>query len=117
MKWALLLSGIIELIGGIITYQKPSLLFMEYSHTYQFYGLALVVLGIINLLCFKYYEESALTRSIYISMMFFHAVTAILSYKLAGINYQSGAIATHLGLFIFFIIMYMTNLKPDLKEN
>lgn len=117
MKWAFLLSGIIELLGGIITYQKPMMLFTDYSSTHQFYGLALLVLGIINILCFRFYEESGLTRAIFLSMMFFHAVVAILSYKGNGLSYQSGAIATHLGLFAFFVVIYMQNLKPDLKDS
>ena len=117
MKWALLLSGIIELVGGIITYMKPTLLFVDQAGTHQFYGIALLVLGLINLLCFKFYEETGPTRSIYMAMMFFHAVVAILSYRTGGLNYQTGAIATHLGLFIIFFWFYMQNLKPALKDS
>ncbi len=116
MKWAFLISGIVELLAGIITYQNPAMLFIEVQSTYQFYGLSISVLGITNLLCFKYYHDQGLCRSIYLSMMFFHAVVAILSYRASGLIYPKEALATHLGLFVLFVLMYMKDLKPILKE-
>lgn len=116
MKWAFLISGIVELLGGIITYQNPLLLFSEVSNTYQFYGFSIFVLGIINLLCYKFFQEQGLCRSIYISMMFFHSVVAVLSYNTTGLVYPYGALGTHLSLFILFVLMYMKDLKPITKE-
>ena len=116
MKWAFLISGIVELLAGIMTYQNPSLLFIDIESTFRFYGLSISVLGIINLLCFKYFEEQGLCRSIYMSMMFFHAVVAVLSYRASGLIYPTEALATHLGLFGFLVLMYMRDLKPTSKR-
>jgi len=113
MKWVFLISGIIELVGAILTYLHPQLLFTEYAGLHQFYGITVLVLAFINLLCFKFYEPSPLVRAIFMCMMFFHAVIAVLSYSSTGLVMQTGAIATHLGLFILFVFFYMQGLKPD----
>ncbi len=116
MKWAFLISGIVELIGSFICYTSPELVYQGGSaYMMQLYGLAALTLGIINILVFTNFEESKLTKTLGISMMFFHAAVAMKTFgiKSDNITYQNEAIITHVILFLLFLVGYMNGIKPD----
>lgn len=120
MKWAFLISGIIELIGSFICYIYPDLIYQGGSlYMMQLYGLAALTLGIINILAFINFEESKLVKALALSMMFFHAAVAMKTYgiKSDNITYQNEAIITHLILFLTFLVGYMNSIKPDNNKN
>ncbi len=116
MRIAFLISGLAELIAAIICYSAPNFIF-ENSTPYllKLYGVNALVMGIINLLLFHYYEPSELVRKICLAMMFFHGAVAMMTYgfKNSELIYPHGAVLLHLALFIVFLIMYMRDLKPD----
>lgn len=116
MKWALLLSGIIELIGACLCYFAPHLVYDNGSpYLVKLYGLSALVLGIINLLLYVYYSETKLVKLIYLAMMFFHGAVAMMTYgsASAAISYPLGTTLTHLGVFVVFLFGYMNDVKPD----
>lgn len=116
MKYAFLISGLLEIVGAMICYFNPDLLYMEApGYLIRLYGLAALVLGIINLLFYSNFNSSQFFRSAYITMMFFHGAIAMMTYGSppAGITHQTGAVLTHLALFVIFLIFYMKDLRPD----
>ena len=118
MKIALLISGIIELLGGIVCYLHPELLFSQGNPMlYRMYGLSASVIGIITILLFRFYAENKLHRLSYITLMFFHGALAMIIYSSSPefINYKLGGTLTHLLLFVIFLMGYLQDLKPDIK--
>lgn len=118
MKYALLISGIVELIGGLLVYFHPALAFnvtLSNSTIFKMYGLLAAVIGLINLMAFKHYSESRIISIIFLSMMFFHAAVAFLIYADGQEFFHQQQIATllHLVIFCIFLGSYLNDLKPD----
>lgn len=116
MKWAFLVSGLVEIIGAIICYLQPEFIFQNSVEKFSsLYGISALVIGIINVLLFAYYEENKLTKAILLTMMFFHGAVAMSIYgsmTTSFIRYPIPAIATHLILFTMFLVGYMRDIKP-----
>lgn len=116
MKWAFLISGIVELLGGIIICLYPAVVFSGVLHiAFNLYGIAAIVLGIFNFLLFRFFEESKVFRLFGITMMFFHGAVAMMVYKapLEMMPQALPATLTHLGLFVAFVLGYLSDVKPD----
>lgn len=116
MKSALLIHGIIELLGAIVCSFYPEIIFSETPMIVtRIYGLAAGVIGIMSLLCYRHYEPTPLFRQLIVVMMFFHGTLAMLCSKadLDIVPSRTGAMAVHLVLFIIFLLGYMKDLKPD----
>jgi len=118
MKWAFLISGIVELLGGLISYFYPIFLYDESTYLSQLMGLLAFVLGVINLLFFRYYEESALLRKVFVALLFYHGALPLICYKIPSSVWTQHMMATylHLAVFIFFVIVYLKDVKPDIKS-
>ena len=119
MKYAFLISGILELFGAFICYFMSDILYMSGpGFLTRLYGINALVLGIINLVCFFHYDESKKIRMFFLTMMFFHGAVAMMTYgtKDHNITYHLGAVLSHLGVFVVFLLTYMKDLKPD-QEN
>jgi len=116
MKYAFLISGIIEVLGGLACYLYPDLIYQQGpAYLMQLYALCALVLGLINLIVFHFYEESKLTKFIFLAMMFFHGAVAMMTNGAHTdlITYKLPATVTHLILFLVFLLTYMKDLKPD----
>ena len=116
MKFAFLISGIIELIGAYICYFSPDLIYVDAPpYLLRLYGLAALSLGIINIMLYKHYVKSRLTKVLYLTIMFFHGAVAMMTYgsQSDSLPYQLPIILTHLTVFVIFFIMYMKELEPD----
>lgn len=115
MKWAFLLSGILEIIGGLLCYFYPEVIFSQLHILTSIFGIAIVVLGIINIFCYRHYNENQFFRTVYISMMGYHAIVAMTCHGLhqGDWQYAKQAAYTHLVLFIIFIFFYLKDVKPD----
>jgi len=117
MKWAFLISGLLELVGGLICYFNPNLIFEGHTlYLSRLYAISALVLGIISLSLYFNYEDSKRVKAIFLALMFFHGAVAMITYGTSdGITYQSEATITHLAVFVVFFIGYMKDLKPDKK--
>ncbi len=116
MRVVFLISGIVEIVAAFICYLHPNVLYENATpYLMKLYGINALVLGIINILLYRYYQTTDLIRKIFLSMMFFHGAIAMMTYgfKATKLTYPIGVILTHLALFILFFIMYMKDLKPD----
>lgn len=115
MKYAFLASTIIELIGGIVTYFYPELIFDEAHYLGKMYGIIAVTLGVISLYCFLHYAENIFFRKIFLTLMGFHAIIAFTCYSIPVEvwSLQLGGTLTHLGVFVFFVMAYLKDVKPD----
>ena len=117
-KWAFLFSGIVEVIGAIIIYFKPNIIFhdeFKIDIIYRLYAIALVSIGMLCLLVFKNYTKNSLTDTIFMIIMFFHAVITMMTYT-ADTNIMQQPIhasLTHGLLFVVFIIAYLNDIKPQ----
>jgi len=112
MKWALFISGIIELLGGLILYFQPELIFSftENIHfSVKLYALTIIILGILNLIAWRSFDMSMFFRQFFITMMGFHAAVAFMSYAapLSQFPLQLTATICHVGVFIIFLVTYM----------
>ncbi len=117
-KWAILFSGIMELIGGIIVYIQPSWIFpVDETSTYifQLYGLTMSVIGILCIAAYRYYESTPFYKILFLTMMFFHGVITMKTYSLSADSFQwsTEASITHGVMFIFFVVAYMSDIKKD----
>ena len=118
MKYALLISGIVELIGGLIVYFHPALVFnIELSQLtiFKMYGLIATVIGLINIMTFKHFTESRIITIIFLCMMFFHAAVTFLLFadRQDILHHKQIAIYLHLIIFLIFLVSYLRGLKPD----
>ena len=119
-KWALLFSGIVEVIGAIIVYFKPNIIFhneFKIEIIYRLYAIALITIGMLCLFVFKNYTKNPLTDAIFMIIMFFHAVITIMTYS-ADTNIMQQPIhasLTHGLLFVVFVIAYLNDVKPQEK--
>jgi len=117
MKLALLIGGIVELLGGIICYFSPDTIFLSPDGTATLYGLAAAVIGLLCLFLYRDYSENRLTKSCYLLIMFFHAAIALFLNGNEILTYNLGGKITHGVLFAVFLIGYMSDLKPDNPTN
>ncbi len=118
MKIALLISGIIEILGGMICYFNPELLFSNGNPMlYRMYGLSAAVIGMLTVLLYRFYAESKLHRLSFMTLMFFHGALSMIMYSSSPefIDYKLGGTLTHLLLFVIFMMGYLKDLKPDIK--
>ena len=112
MKHALLISGIIEIIGSLVLYFIPEQLFSinEGFHIItKLYGLTMFVVGLLNILAFSSYQKTKFFKQIFLTMMGFHAALAMLSYSASPIQfplYNYGSIVHGL-LFGLFLLGYL----------
>jgi len=118
MKYALLLSGIVELVGGIIVYFFPSLIFnISYNSVsvLNIYGLMASIIGIINIYGFLHFDENKFFRILFMCMMFFHGALSLILFRFSDkiITYALGATICHLSIFAFFVLSYLKAVKPD----
>lgn len=119
MKSAFLISGILEILGAFICYFMPDMIYMEApAYMTRLYGLAALVLGILNILCFLHFSSSKFFRLAYVTVMFFHGSVAMMTYgsPADGIPYKTGAVLTHLALFVIFLMFYLKDLKPENQD-
>lgn len=116
MKYALLLSGIVEVLGGLVVYFSPILAFPSMSvEAAHMYGLAAMVIGLINIFAYKSFGANPIFKHIFLSMMFFHAAVSFIIYSAPQgfISHKIGGILVHLSLFLVFTFTYLKDLKPD----
>ena len=116
MKYAFLLSGIIEIVGGIICYVKPDFIApIDGSVIFRLYAINALVLGLLNIFLYVHYEENKFFKNCFLAMMFFHAAISVIVYSAAptSITFQLPATLAHLALFVIFFLSYMKDLKPD----
>ena len=119
-KWAFLFSGIVEVIGAIIVYFKPNLIFhneLNVEIIYRLYAIALITIGMLCMLVVKNYAKNPLTDAIFLTIMFFHATITIMTYS-ADTNIMQQPIhasLTHGLLFLVFVIAYLNDVKPQEK--
>lgn len=117
-KWSLLISGIVEVSGAIIIYFNPELIFspnIGASLLFRLYAITMLVVGIISLLAVKHYKDDDITRHIYVSIMFMHAVITLMTYTADSsvLMQPLQASITHGILFILFIVGYLSDIKKD----
>lgn len=115
MKYAFLVSSIIELLGGLFVYFYPELVFSETHYLSKLYGILAVFLGIITIFCFVHYSENTFFRKVFLTLMGFHAIIAFTCYSIPAESWhlQLSATLTHLGVFVFFVMTYLKDVKPD----
>lgn len=112
MKWALLISGVIELIGAIILYFSPLLIFsiQEASHVlFKFYAMTMAVVGLLNVFAALSFQKSKFFKQVFLTMMGFHGALAMLCYGSPDSQFPLslyGSI-THGVLFALFLIGYL----------
>lgn len=118
MRWALLLSGILEILGATACYFMPQFIYTGGpDYLIKLHGLSALVLGIISLVLYAHFSKERIVKLIYLALMFFHGAVAMMTYGSVSeaIPYPLGATLTHLAVFIIFFIGYMKDLTPDQK--
>ncbi len=118
MKYALLISGLVELSGGIVLYLFPHLIVNPIQSNlaiFKLYGLSAIIIGLINLFAYRHYEETRFFKILFLLMFFFHGAIAMICYGIAQDSFtkNSFAIVTHLILFGIFLFTYLKDLKPN----
>jgi len=112
MKWALLISGIVELVGAIVLYFSPSLIFViqEDIHVlFKFYAITMAVVGILNVFAYLSFQKTKFFKQVFLTMMGFHGALAMLSYGSPDAQFPLslyGSI-THGFVFVLFFIGYL----------
>lgn len=119
-KWAFLFSGIIEIIGAIIIYFKPNLIFhneLDIDIIYRLYSIALVTIGMICLFIAKNYAKNPMADAIFLIIMFFHATISMMTYTASTniIQQPIHASLTHGLLFLVFVMAYLNDIEPHKK--
>lgn len=115
MKYAFLVSSLLELLGGLMVYFYPQVVFGDAHYLSKMYGIIAVILGVITLFCFLHYSENNFFRKIFLSLMGFHAIIAFTCYSIPAElwSLQLPATLTHLAVFVFFVMAYLKDVKPD----
>lgn len=116
MKYAFLISGLVELLGGLICEFYPSSIFLSFDRwMVSIFGLSIMVLGIINLLAFKHYRPTKLMKGLFLSMLFYHGAVAMIIHRAPSdlLSQPLAAILLHLFLFLLFLLCYLGGIKPD----
>jgi len=112
MKWALLISGIVEIIGALTLYMTPELIFslQEGQHIIsKFYGLTMLIVGLLNVFAYASFESTPFFKRIFLAMMGFHGALAMMCYSAPSIQfpYHTQATVTHGILFCLFVLGYL----------
>ena len=116
MKYAFLFSGVVELLGAIVLYFYPEIMFeIDVTGVSKLYGLAVFALGLVNIFAFQHYEQNAFYKKVFLLMMGFHAALAMICFGMPKsiLSLKTGAMLTHLLSFVVFFITYMKDLGPD----
>lgn len=119
MRWAFLISAVVEMCGAVIMYFYPEWVFAETPYVLnKFYGIAASVISVFNFSLYRYESHSGIWKNAVLAMMFFHAALAMVCYGAPNtiLTMKTGACLTHLGLFVLFFMSYMKDLKPDKTE-
>jgi len=113
MKNAFLISGIVEILGALVFYFYPDLMFeIDLTGVHKLYGLAAFVIGLINVFCFQHFEHNPFFKKVFLLLMGFHAALAMLCYgmPISILSLKIEATLTHLLCFVVFFITYMKDL-------
>jgi len=116
MRWAFLISAIVELIGGVILYLYPGLIFENPPVVAnKLYAVAACTIAIFNFSCYSMGPDMKIWKNAVLAMMFFHASISMICYSAPSeiIPVHIQACLTHLAMFIVFFISYMKDLKPE----
>ncbi len=105
MNKALLIHGIIELLGAIILLAKPEFLFLkEYTdeslHLIRMYGLLAAAVGALSLVLWKHFEYRGMFKQIYLILLAFQVFVV---FHLHGML-QTGTL-THKGPWIVHLVL------------
>ena len=117
MKYGLLLSSVVEFLGGIIVFFASHLILPDNACSLplvKMYGLLAVVVGFINYQAYRHFDESPIARKVFMAMFFFHGALALMCYRMDSsvINYPLAATITHLVLFVILLMAYLKDVKP-----
>ena len=117
MKYGLLLSGVVEIIGGIIVFFASDLILPSNAAALplvKMYGLLAVVVGFINYQAYIHFDGHALARKIFMAMFFFHGALAMMCFRMdtSIMKYPLAATLTHLALFVVLLMAYLKDVKP-----
>ena len=109
MRLTFLFNGLVQLIISIGLYMNM----IEMGLGNRIPALALAVLAIISLLFYKNYQESDLSRYVFLSFMFYNAASAMISYSSSPESFPLHRSFTliHLALFVIFFMSYMKSIK------
>lgn len=115
-KWALLVSGIVEVTGAIIIYFNPEMIFQDdipIQMIYRLYAITMLIVGLICLLTARHYLDNQLTSHIFLTIMFFHAVITTMLYTAdnSEVIQPTQCSITHGILLIMFIFAYLSDVK------
>lgn len=115
-KWALLVSGIVEVSGAIIIYFNPDMIFQSdipIQMIYRLYAVTMLILGLICLLTARHYSDNDLISHIFLTVMFFHAVITTMLYTADNSELIAPlqASITHGILFVMFLFAYLSDVK------
>ena len=118
MKYGLLLSGVVEIIGGIIVFFASDLILPENAAALplvKMYGLLAFVVGFINYQAYLHFDDNPLGRKVFMAMFFFHGALALMCFRMNAsvINYPLAATLTHLALFVVLLMAYLKDVKPE----
>ncbi|NNE25235.1 MAG: hypothetical protein HKN09_00200, partial [Saprospiraceae bacterium] len=112
MKYGLLISGLVEILGGIIVFFASNLVIPDNAAALplvKMYGLLAFVVGFINFQAFLQYDDNPLARKVFMAMFFFHGAIALMCYRMdhSVIKYPLAATLTHLALFVVLLMAYL----------
>jgi len=117
MKYAFLVSAVIEVLGGVVLYFRPELVFSGIEPlVMRIYGIAAFVIGMV---CFQMYRNgqqgTLIYKNIFLTMMFFHAALSFVCYSARPevLPLKLHACLLHLAVFVFFAVSYLKELQPD----
>jgi len=115
MKYALLISAVVEILGGLVLYFAPHLVIESGSYLTKIYSISALTIGLICLYSFIYYENNKLIKATYLVLMFFHAAIGMMTYgdRSDAINNPQAAVIVHIGVFVILLLGYLKDIKPD----
>ena len=116
MRWAFLISTILELVGGLVFYLYPGLIFENPPLVAnKLYAVAAITVAIFNFSCYKLGPDTAIWKNAVLAMLFFHAAVAMICFSAPAeiIPVHMQACLTHLAMWVLFFISYMKDLKPE----
>jgi len=119
MKYAFLVSGIVEILGGFVFYFYPELMFgIDLTGVHKLYGLAALVIGSVCIFSFQHYENNRFFKKVFLVFMGFHAALAMLCFgmPISILTLKIEATLTHLLCFVVFFTTYMKDVKPEKKS-
>lgn len=124
MKYILLINGLVEVIGGFILIFNPQFLLSNASPELQgivvakLYGVMIFAFGMISFLLYKHFSYQELFKKIILIVISLHLVIGLYMYGVyqQGLTPHVGASATHLGLAIISMIIYLKNIQNFTNE-